>query len=114
MQNRIPIETEFDVYTHVTQDISFSSHWEMFFIVCCMLIAVVAFARNRTSGALPMSFGFLLVLAKYVLGHVLVVNNYNVSPTLSSIQMGIGPVGLALVTAGLFKLLFNKSGTAGS
>ena len=85
---------------HVTHEISISSHVEAGLVLCCCLVALVAFARNRLRGSLLISTGFLLVLMKYAIGYF-TCPNFQIPNSLVMANMALGPIGLALVAFGL-------------
>lgn len=85
---------------HVTHEISISSHVEAGLVLCCCLVALVAFAGSRLRGSLLVSTGFLLVLGKYAIGYF-TYPSIQIPMRFVFASMALGSIGLALVAIGL-------------
>lgn len=85
---------------HVIHEISISSHLEAGLVLCCCLVALVAFVQNRLPGSGLVSTGFGLVLMKYAIGYFM-YPKIEVPFGFVTANMAVGPFGLALVAVGL-------------
>ena len=102
LREELPVELPVEwKTTELTHYIGFTSYVEVTLLGVCLLICLYAAGRKPSAGLAACCGGFLLLILKFVCGMLLVFAE-NPSLALSLSVEWLGPIGLALLAAGLW------------